>query len=446
MSTKALARTRFTEGNIKAAISYISKKEGKAPHFVNKFDGFKVKDGELYYFQRKVVPPKQHIAVIRSIFDDESKPKGMNKLEKWISDHFVNIPSTKIRKFVRSQHSYQMKKIVPLPEKKRTFIHSTLPGAVVEIDCMFIHKDDAEPNAGTNIICNAIDRNSRYFWSRMLARQTAAQVKPFIQKIINDLKRHGFKLKVLYHDNGTEFVNDTMAQFCKKNKVKQQTTRPYQPAKMVEKANGDMRRALTAFQNKYKTAKVNDWIPEYVKRVNSSQNKVTKVTPLQMLSITGDERFKVNRMVFKKKQSRLTKSRQPSVSVGDKVRISTQLRDKSNKIGHSDTKASNWSKLMYIITRIVKSTRGQSRIYVKGKRRYYFRGEVQLIHSYEDTSRKTAKDRPQFGKTKLADDEKPPTHPDEYVPPKKVGVRGPLRRSTRKRTKAKRSKYERLHA
>lgn len=396
MSVKALGRTRFTEKNITQAISFLTKKSPNAPHYLRKFEGFHQKQGKLLYFDREVVPPSKITATIRELFNDESIPAGMKKLERYITDRYIGIPVRKVREFIRTQDVYQMKKQVPLPVKTRSFLHETVPFKTIEIDCTFSAEDTKHANNNSNIIIAAVDRHTRYAWAKILQRQTAAQVVPFLDQINKDVQKFGFKMKVLYSDNGTELKNELVTKWCKLNKVKQQFTKPYSPAKYIENWNGSFRRARTKFMQKFKTKRFRDWIPQYMKRYNSSQHSTTKLSPNQMIGLEPDTRHLVSQRIFRKKKKGVTPSRQPALKAGDKVRKSLLKRDKeSGKIGHIDTREPNWTETVYEVDRIVQ-TRGQQKIFLKGLVRFVYRTELQKVHGYDTTSKMTYKDRPAY--------------------------------------------------
>ena len=66
---------------------------------------------------------------------------------------------------------------------------------------------------------------------------------PTIHNIVTMLERQsGLKAHQLRSDNGTEFINTTMSQFCQRNGIIYETTVPYLP-----KQNGIAERAIAVF-------------------------------------------------------------------------------------------------------------------------------------------------------------------------------------------------------
>jgi len=390
---KRLGRTRFTDENVKQARKFLQDGTGVKPRFLSRFEGFRVKNGQLFFENREVVQPSRREEVVRKLFDDESKPKGFNKLESYVTAHFVGIPNSVVRKVIKSQSSHQMKRRVLKPQKARSFIVQTKPFHELETDCMFISEKWKAQNGNSNIILNVVDRHTGYFWSTMIQRQTAEQVKPFLARIFAQVKKWGFGVKRLISDNGNEYSNHVIAALCNEWGVSQQFTKPYQPSYTIESANGHMRRAFNQFMEKYNTRRIRDWIPKYVQRVNNSVKAITKMTPEQMRQLGAEERFKVNQRVFARKKAGIKPHNLLPITVGQKVRISLVQRDKDNKIGHIDTEKPNWSDRLYEVERITRS-RGQPRFFLKGLKRFLYRTELQLVTSYDPTSRKSYKDRP----------------------------------------------------
>jgi transposase InsO family protein len=144
--------------------------------------------------------------------------------------------------------------------------------------------------------------------------------------------------KTLITDNGTEFKNDQMSQFCEENNIKQVFGLSYSPKSnaLCEATNGIIRNILrhlflkngnTIWYNNLKeiTKSINDTAPESTGR------------PRSAVYLQGEYIDSIHRANLDKKKRTIETAKLNALQVGDKVRVSlneieTKIR-KKNKQG-----------------------------------------------------------------------------------------------------------------
>ena len=393
---RSLARIRFTKDNIENAIRVL---QGKAivegtdePTFLAKYRGFKLKKDKLFFEDREVLPPDEKENVIREAYDNEEVPKAMNNMFYWLKRRYVNITDREVRAFIRSQHDYQHKRPVRLPAKGRSFIHESRPFRILETDLMFLPEDEKWAN-DSQIIMTMVDRHTRYCFAGFLPSKEAKHTIKFLETVRKHILSLGHRMKGLHSDQGKEFKNDRVGTWCRHHKITQTFQEAYTPAVFIEKFNHTLRRQATRFQFKYDTKRIRDWLKVFVRRYNETRQVETRVSPSDAVKMSPEERKMLNARLREKGLKKVTPQRQPKLVAGDRVRITTLKREKTNTVGHVDTPKSWWSDRIYRVERVV-ARKGHPRYYIKGIAKFFYREALQKVYSYDPTSKKSYKDRP----------------------------------------------------
>lgn len=111
----------------------------------------------------------------------------------------------------------------------------SLSGSIRHAFAEVVHMDICGPISqnslgGKRYILNLIEDHSRYVKAYLLANKDAESVVTCIEEFILWIKiQTGVSVKILRSDNGTEFVNETLREVCRKNGLVHQRTNPYNP-------------------------------------------------------------------------------------------------------------------------------------------------------------------------------------------------------------------------
>lgn len=95
---------------------------------------------------------------------------------------------------------------------------------------------------GETMFLLAVDEATRFKWAFLLKRKDEAidLVTALVLQVEREFQAKGWKVAVLHSDQGGEFLNNTLAEFCSKRGIKTTFTNGYSPQEnsVVERANG----------------------------------------------------------------------------------------------------------------------------------------------------------------------------------------------------------------
>jgi Reverse transcriptase (RNA-dependent DNA polymerase)/RNase H-like domain found in reverse transcriptase/Integrase core domain/Aspartyl protease len=199
------------------------------------------------------------------------------------------------------------------PIKPGKFIFSFSPGEKVSLDILEIKKRD--------YVVLAIDYFTRKIFGKTLKTKDPNKILEFVTEVHRKLP-----IKTLITDNGREFNNESINNYCQENKINRLFSIPYyhQSNGRIERANRTVREALK--HSKGPTKKV---LKEVIASYNMTFHRGIGMTP-------NDAEQPKNRSEVLKKQEEYAKefskrlSKYESIKMNDKVLIKNE--NKENKM------------------------------------------------------------------------------------------------------------------
>lgn len=127
-------------------------------------------------------------------------------------------------------------------------------------------------NAKTTFLLNIVDVYSRYAWSIPLKSKSAISV-------LNAFKSIGKTPKLLWVDEGKEFYNSQMKEFCEENNINMYSTHSHIKSAFVERFNRTEKEAFYKMFTEKQTKSYSKFLPIFIQEYNSSIHSSTKATP-----------------------------------------------------------------------------------------------------------------------------------------------------------------------
>ena len=127
-------------------------------------------------------------------------------------------------------------------------------------------------------VLDIIDHFSKFCNSYLLNTKEKYEIFTHIRDFIENYGKPNY----LVTDNGTEFKNNLLSEYCKENEIKFIHGLPYRPHSqgVVERLHGVIKRGLNSYKLKLKKAYNIDYaIAEIVKIKNNTYCRTTKETP-----------------------------------------------------------------------------------------------------------------------------------------------------------------------
>ena len=360
-------------------ISYlkINPRPKRKPTLVKKFGygAFSLKGDKLYVFGKEVVvSPEAKAAVLE---DAELGYGGVRKTHVRIQRKYLGISNRDVAKFFAESERRQLK----MPKQGRgilrAFIHAPRPG-VLEVDLTMYH-------GAKYVVFGMVDVFSRWCHYELIARKQPRDTGAALQRGLALWRRAGngkHKLLEVRTDSGNEFLRDsrngprgspgyvidfrTILEDIKKDAVGHfAITHRKQPMRIIENLNGILRRYVQRIDFETR-AELSQIVARFVREYNESPHRTLgNKSPMQTIAIHGHQALKVEssrQFAAKLRKVGTSKFRLKVLEVGSLVRISL-LVDK-DKIGHHGEKP-HWSKELYNVVTVIKSSRGPLRFKVK---------------------------------------------------------------------------------
>ena len=226
-----------TEG-INNIINYINNKiipselttNYKKSLFEKRFKDFIIKDSKLYYkpLDLEVITDDQKQTKLKELYDDMKIGPGssMRNFYYKITQKYLNIKRDDVENFIKNQPAYQ----ITTHQKQKMVQHpllSVFPNQNWSTDLidMTLYEDK---NRHFKYILTAIDNFSRYTFAVALKNRDAQTIIDAFEKIRNEQSQNILPI-LLLSDNGCEFKNDLMKEYCDQNEVKQLFTPSHTP-------------------------------------------------------------------------------------------------------------------------------------------------------------------------------------------------------------------------
>src|SRR5436190_1965337 len=193
---------------------------------------------------------------------------------------------------------------------------------------------------GYKYMLNVIDTFSKYVWSKPLKKKDGKNVSKAFEEIIFDAKKIGHKPPNLLHtDKGLEFKNKQFNAIMEKYNIKLYHTENEEKSSIIERYNRTQNERMKIYLELNK--RWIDILPKIVKEYNDSIHSTIKMKPNEVNEKNEKELLET---VFKYEPPPMVNK--SKFNINDRVRISNKKETFSNKYKN------NWSREIFIITRI----------------------------------------------------------------------------------------------
>jgi hypothetical protein len=328
---------------------------------------FELRGSRVFAFGREIVHTEKRR---KEILDDNMERfGGGQKLYSRLNTSFLGISRSDVVSRHRKEERRQLKAEPQVPAGKRTFIVAARPG-YFQMDLTFYH-------GAKIVVFGIVDVFSRWCYYEIIKRKTPKAVLHVLEKAFAAFKTVAphHKIYKVQADSGGEFKGavktfldayneggELIAQGARKGELKHKLLyrQVAQPQRLIESLNGTLRQHVERVDWGRKAELVRI-IREFVLDYNNSVHTSTRERPNDLVILRDDElkREHKRQMARGRESVKGVKTRGVrELKIGALVRM---YRFPSKKaIGHRGTKP-HWTKTIYVVKRIVKSTRGASR-------------------------------------------------------------------------------------
>jgi hypothetical protein len=218
-------------------------------HLREQFNAFTLDDNrrlKLKVTGQIVVPENEKLDKIKEIYDEFGLGSGRDNMYEKVSRRYLNITRQDIEDFLSKNLVYQLAK-QPLPSHNKR-IYASDVNKIWYADLMDLNTYESK-NQHYRYILTVVDAFSKFVMlARLKTKEAREVVKAFEEQILPQTSGdywHNY-CNTLVTDNGTEFKNEQMTQFCEENNIKQVFGLSYSPKSnaLCEATNGVIRNIL----------------------------------------------------------------------------------------------------------------------------------------------------------------------------------------------------------
>lgn len=259
----------------------------KKARLLNKAQNFELTNEILFFKENNTLKEVVHaedLPKMQRIVNNIHLEKhyGINKMHTFLNEHYFKISTSSIREIVNKCiaciKTEPLKTTMPMIN-----IKAKRPRDRYQIDCIDLSRYK-DKNNGYSYILNIIDVHSKFCMAQAIPNKSATTIVDTLRIVFF---RNGFP-KILQSDNGLEFKNNLMIQFCTKQKIIRRYSRPRHPQcnGQVERANQTITRWLAKHLHDTKSKTWIDIFDEIVYNYNISKHSATKKAPFKLFKQT----------------------------------------------------------------------------------------------------------------------------------------------------------------
>ena len=322
-----------------------------------KYQGFIIFNNELIYQPtgQIVANPETREKIVNDIYKEFGLGSGQNNLYEKISRRYLNITRVFVRDFLKRQSTYQLSTSQPKQTNKKIYsngINKTFYIDLIDLNPL------VKTNKGHRYILTGVDAFSKFVFMVKLKNKDAKTLVTGLREVCM-LQASAFP-KVIVSDNGGEFKNDFMKEFCNENGIKQVFGRSYSPksCSLAEVTNGIIRTVLRSLFIKNGNTNWCDHLEEVRKAINDSCADSTG-KPRSEVYQDLQHHDEILHNAIKEKKQAVQKNETEKLDIGDVVRLSLQSTNskirENYKSGNSKYVVVRYSLELYEIVKIIKS-------------------------------------------------------------------------------------------
>jgi hypothetical protein len=310
--------------------------------------------------------------MLKHIYYDQKNFFGRDKLYDLVKDN-PNHPSKKqIMAWLKNQETHQLH----LRPKRSTAIRPIVlnkPDTLYQMDLIDMGIKNMDRNY--RYILVLVDAFSKKAYTKPLITKTAEAIFKAFREIYD---KYRLDFRTLMTDNGSEFKGK-LEEFLKNNDIKHITGIAGRPQSqgIVERLNGTIKNLIYKNQTATDSKGWKDVLPQLVDNYNNSIHRSTGERPDMI------DNPNTIQQVATKVKSRFHKS--PNLNDPDDLKEGDKVRIKIFKNPLEKASTQNWSKAIYKIERVIRSTKPYARIRYKLKdstgelvKNNYVRNDIQL--------------------------------------------------------------------
>lgn len=342
---------------------------------------WEVRGAALYYkpLNLQCVPKEaDKEPLLRELYNDPQIGTGAGIISFYhkVCSKYLGIKRKEVKAFLENQTAYQITKKPQRPINRPVI--GEYPNHRWEADLIDMALYEGY-NRKRKYILTVIDCFSKYVFAVPLVRKYPENIIEGLEQIH---EKNGVYPVILQTDNGSEFKNNKMSEFCEEKKIRQVFTATHTPTSngLVENFNLYLRKMIR--ETFVRTNNLNwvDYLDDLVINRNNTKHTTTKHTPAQIwkntntpierpnraLPIHGDAVLNQNQIlnsVFKRTETKAKKTLQrfndEKLNVGDKVRIQLKAIDtkvrKIIKAGNEKLLPVKYTPEIYTVNRVYNS-------------------------------------------------------------------------------------------
>ena len=354
-----MERYKFTSDGIKQAIQFLKGKADDAPKWAKRFKtDLKVKASKVYYKDREIIPREKIEDYLRTEMfkKDGSLPFGRDAAFHKLKDSTIGIPRRRLMKFIKSQPVFEETKAA-VPKAKRKG-GKRLKTYQIQTDLIFIRKNDlVDSNPRFE---KTVEKEETYFVSTVEvstgltrldhtttkeAKTVTPIVEAHIRSICKALKVHPRTVSARM-DKGGEFDVAKIKQLVP-------DTETVKVAASCEKRNQDAQRVFYRILKSRRAVSVPNAIHQTQKLLNETYNRVQGGTPNELVE-KNNKMFNI-KTYNRGRKSYIAGDRRKPFEVDQRVRVQIK-KEKGGELGFKSYKGITFSKRVYIVRKITKTT------------------------------------------------------------------------------------------
>ena len=258
--------------------------------FLNRYKPtlWEVRDNKLYYkpLNLECVPEEEdRTRLLKELYDDPQIGTGAGIMSFYqkVCSKYLGIKRREIKDFLENQVPYQITKKPERPINRPVI--GEYPNHRWEADLIDMTLYEGY-NKKRKYILTVIDCFSKYVFAIALVRKYPENIIAALEEIH---QKSGVYPVILQTDNGTEFKNNKVAEFCESKNIKQVFTATHTPTSngLVENFNLYLRKLIRETFVRTDTLNWVDHLDDLVINRNNTRHTTTKYTPAQVWKNTN---------------------------------------------------------------------------------------------------------------------------------------------------------------
>ena len=217
----------------------------------------------------------------------------------------INMTETGLRNILENCEKCNVVDKVYLKSSK--FVVTSFPGEIISTDLMDINKEYK--------VMIAIDYFTRKIWGKVISNKDPNKIKQLLEEIYKEVK-----FKTLKSDNGREFNNKIIMNFCKENNITRKLSVPY-----YHQSNGRVERVIRTIRTalKKESGTLKNKVAKVIINYNETYHRAIGMTPNE--AWLTENRDTVIKNSNKYSQEFISK-KLSKLKLGDKVWIRNDVR------------------------------------------------------------------------------------------------------------------------